>query len=93
MAQEALTNVARHSGATDVDVVLRGEDGVLKLSVTDNGDGFSVELLSEGQELGIAGMRERASLAGGSLSIKSSPGQGAEVRLSVPLKPSEGEAP
>ncbi|MCF8100648.1 MAG: PAS domain S-box protein [Desulfarculaceae bacterium] len=91
VAQEALTNVARHSGATDVEVVLGAEDGMLNLSVIDNGDGFSVELLSEGKELGIAGMRERASLAGGSLAIKSAPGRGTEVRLSVPLKPTAGE--
>ncbi|MCB2225139.1 MAG: PAS domain S-box protein [Desulfarculaceae bacterium] len=92
VAQEALTNVARHSGATDVEVELASHEGLLELTVRDNGDGFSVELLSEGEELGIAGMRERAALAGGSLSIKSAPGAGTEVRLVLPLKPGLGES-
>lgn len=85
VAQEALTNVARHSGATSVDVALLGDNGRLTLSVTDNGLGFAAQQLSEREGLGIAGMRERASLAGGSLSINSQPGRGTEVRLVLPL--------
>ncbi|MBU1452501.1 MAG: PAS domain S-box protein [Proteobacteria bacterium] len=90
VAQEALTNVARHSGATSVDVALRGDNGRLTLSVTDNGLGFASEQLSEREGLGIAGMRERASLAGGSLGINSQPGRGTEVRLTLPVKPISG---
>jgi len=90
VAQEALTNVARHARATNVDVTLRGDNGCLWLSVADNGSGFEVEQLKEKDELGIAGMRERASLAGGTLTINSAPGKGTEVRLSLPLKPMNG---
>ena len=90
VAQEALTNVARHAEATNVDVTLTGGDGFLRLTVADNGKGFAVEQLPERRELGIAGMRERAGLAGGALSIASAPGQGTEVSLVVPLKATEG---
>ncbi len=90
VAQEALTNVARHAEATSVDVTLSGDNGNLRLSVSDNGRGFKVEALAEGRELGIAGMRERAGLVGGALTIESAPGQGAQVSLVVPIKPSQG---
>ena len=86
VAQEALTNAARHSGATSVDVTLMGDDGRLTLSVRDNGLGFASDQLSEREGLGIAGMRERAGLAGGALSINSQPGRGAEVRLVLPIR-------
>ena len=86
VAQEALTNAARHSGATSVDVTLMGNDGRLALSVSDNGLGFASNQLSEREGLGIAGMRERAGLAGGSLSINSQPGRGTEVRLVLPIR-------
>ena len=92
VAQEALTNVARHAGASNVDVTLRVRDGELVVSVVDNGCGFEVERLSEHKSFGIAGMRERASLAGGRLEIRSRPGQGTEVYLSLPLHDQIGEA-
>jgi len=82
VAQEALTNAARHSGAERVEVTLsRSERGVV-LEVADDGRGFAFEQ-SEGG-LGIAGMRERALLVGGELTIESRPGHGTTVRLSVP---------
>lgn len=90
VAQEALTNAARHSGATSVDVALQGEDGRLTLSVSDNGLGFATDQLSEREGLGIAGMRERAGLAGGDLIINSQPGRGTEVRLVLPVRPMSG---
>ncbi|MEW5913652.1 MAG: PAS domain S-box protein [Thermodesulfobacteriota bacterium] len=85
VAQEALTNVARHAGASNVDVSLRGDDGHLELRVVDNGVGFTADRLAEREGLGIAGMRERASLAGGELSLRSREGGGAEVLLRLPL--------
>jgi two-component system, NarL family, sensor histidine kinase UhpB len=82
VAQEALSNATRHSGADHVEVQLRRneEDGVA-LEVSDDGRGFAFDE-SEGG-LGIAGMRERALLIGGDLTIESRPGHGTTVRLTV----------
>jgi len=83
VAQEALSNAARHSGAGRVDVSLRRlDDGGVALTVADDGRGFAFDE-SEGG-LGIAGMRERALLIGGELTIESRPGRGTTVRLTVP---------
>jgi len=84
VAQEALSNAARHSGAGHVAVRLRrhGNDGEVELEVADDGRGFAFDE-SEGG-LGIAGMRERALLIGGELTIESRPGRGTTVRLTVP---------
>jgi two-component system sensor histidine kinase UhpB len=83
VAQEALSNAARHSGAGWVEVRLRRlESGGVELTVADDGRGFAFDE-SEGG-LGIAGMRERALLIGGELTIESRPGHGTTVRLTVP---------
>ena len=83
VAQEALSNAARHSGAGRISVVLRRrEDGRVTLEVIDDGRGFAFDE-SEGG-LGIAGMRERALLIGGEITIESRPGHGTTVRLTVP---------
>jgi two-component system sensor histidine kinase UhpB len=83
VAQEALSNAARHSGAGRVEVRLRrlGDDGV-ELTVADDGRGFAFDESERG--LGIAGMRERALLIGGALTIESRPGRGTSIRLHVP---------
>jgi two-component system sensor histidine kinase UhpB len=83
VAQEALTNVLRHSGASDAVLALREVDGGVRLSVTDNGCGFANGARKEGS--GIAGMRERAMHVAGRLTIASAPNAGTEVRLDVPL--------
>lgn len=83
VAQEALSNAARHSGAGRVGVTLRhDETGGVELRVRDDGRGFAFDE-SEGG-LGIGGMRERALLIGGELTIESRPGHGTTVRLKVP---------
>jgi two-component system sensor histidine kinase UhpB len=83
VAQEALSNATRHSGAERVEVRLRRVgDGGVELAVGDDGRGFAFDE-SEGG-LGIAGMRERALLIGGELTIESRPGHGTTVRLTVP---------
>ncbi len=79
IAQEALTNVARHADAKSVQVSLKTTDGRLDLTVTDDGRGFDPNANSENDGLGLAGMRERAALVGGSLAVRSMPGEGVQV--------------
>jgi PAS domain S-box-containing protein len=85
IAQEALTNVARHAGAGRVTVSLTSSNGFLALAVIDDGQGFDTLHLSESEGLGIAGMRERATLVGGYLDVKSRPRNGTRVYLTVPI--------
>jgi len=83
VAQEALANAARHSGAGRVAATLRRrQDGGVELEVGDDGRGFAFDESESG--LGLAGMRERALLVGGELTIESRPGRGTTVHLTVP---------
>ncbi len=83
VAQEALSNAARHSGAKHVTARLTRQSGPgVELEVVDDGRGFAFDDAERG--LGIAGMRERALLVGGELTIESRPGHGTTVRLVVP---------
>jgi two-component system sensor histidine kinase UhpB len=86
IAQEALTNALRHSGAQSATVSLKAAGRRLTLSVADDGRGLPADLPRG--TAGLAGMRERALLVGGRLAIASGPGRGTEVRLTIPL---EGE--
>jgi signal transduction histidine kinase len=81
--QEALSNVARHSGATQAWVRLRSKGHALQMDVEDNGNGFDPAAPPRG--LGIIGMRERAELLGGTLEFLRPPGRGTLVRLTVPI--------
>jgi len=90
ICQEAMTNVARYSGANRITVVLETKEDVLNLSVRDDGKGFDIAELDESEGLGIAGMRERATLAGGSLDVISEPGTGTQVVFKVPFKVHDG---
>jgi two-component system, NarL family, sensor histidine kinase UhpB len=85
IAQEGLTNALRHSGARSATVSLVADAETLTLTVTDDGKGMPLHLPSG--TAGIAGMRERALLVGGRLSIQSRPDRGTEVRLSIPVPP------
>jgi two-component system, NarL family, sensor histidine kinase UhpB len=87
VAQEALTNVARHAHAAHVQLSLKRTNERIVLSVRDDGRGLPQGAFLSTQ--GIRGMRERAMLAGAELSIAGHPGDGTEVRLSIPL---DGEA-
>jgi two-component system, NarL family, sensor histidine kinase UhpB len=85
IAQESLTNIARHSNASRVTIALeRGPDSIV-LSVGDDGRGFDGSMPEE--HGGLRSMRERAVLVGGALAIKESPRGGVEVRLEVPTTP------
>jgi signal transduction histidine kinase len=85
VAQECLQNVAKHSQATHVNLSLKAADKSIRLSVTDNGAGFSAETVgSKPMSFGLAGMRERAALLGGTLAVRSRPGKGTTVALELP---------
>jgi signal transduction histidine kinase len=90
VAQEALTNVVRHSHAKSVAVELAKVDGHLHLRVRDDGVGFDVasqrDKAVRGASLGLLSMEERASLAGGGLELRSTPGKGTEIHAWFPLK-------
>ncbi len=87
VAQESLTNAARHSEAQQIAVTLRRSGDAVELEVADDGRGFAFEQSERG--LGIGGMRERALLIGAELTIESRPGHGTTVRLTVPLAESD----
>ena len=86
IAQEALRNVSRHAGKTHVKVMLSGVKGRLQLRVMDFGVGFDQDEETPAGGLGMISMQERARLAGGFLTIKSSLGQGTTVTAEVPLE-------
>ncbi|MBA3301271.1 MAG: sensor histidine kinase [Thermoleophilaceae bacterium] len=82
VAQEALSNIARHSGASEVEVELTGApSGSLVLRVSDDGRGFATR---NGNGIGLEGMSERARLVGGELSVESRAGEGTRVVLRIP---------
>ena len=82
IAQEALTNSARHSGARRASVAIRREGEEVELAVTDDGRGFEPRATPAGY--GLVGIRERATLAGGVATIESLPGRGTTVRVTIP---------
>jgi two-component system CheB/CheR fusion protein len=95
IAQEALNNVAKHSGATSVDMLLERRDDHLVLIVEDNGRGFDHEeqqASDGGRGMGLVSMRERAALVGGSVEIESKQGDGTTVFVRTPVRfaPTEG---
>lgn len=85
IAQEALRNVSKHAGKTHVKLMLEGIDGLLRLEVRDLGTGFDLEDEAPRRGLGLISMKERARIAGGSLTIASSLGEGTTVSLKVPI--------
>ena len=84
--QEALTNVSRHAGASRVRVNLKQEPDKLIMQIRDNGKGISKKDWDETRSFGLMGMRERANSIGGKLEIKSNPGKGTVIKLTVPMK-------
>jgi len=89
VAQEALTNVGRHAGATAVEVDLEAVGGGAELRIRDDGAGFDLRAIPRagtqgpGAGLGLSGMAERARLVGGDLDVRSAPGGGTSVTLRV----------
>ncbi len=89
--QESLTNIQRHAGSGEVSVSLISDLTRLTLSVYDSGQGFDAGALNQLKGCGLEGMRERAGLVGGTLEIRSLPGQGTRVEFRAPLGPGRKE--
>jgi signal transduction histidine kinase len=101
IVQEALTNIARHAGATRVAINLRSGEGAVRLSISDNGRGLASQSTAQGVSqngsqkgngsdarqggMGISGMRARAASAGGGLKLESRPGGGVSIEVWAPL--------
>jgi signal transduction histidine kinase len=84
--QEALTNVARHSQASRVAVVLERQDHEVSLRINDNGVGIDEDNFFDGQSLGLLGMRERAASLGGKITIQRNDEQGTTVTAHIPIE-------
>ncbi len=87
--QEALTNVARHAGAQLIEVRLDATPQALTLQIHDDGRGIQAGEIAGLHSLGLLGMRERAQRLGGTFDIRSVPGDGTIVTVSIPVKPGE----
>jgi signal transduction histidine kinase len=88
VALEALANVARHSHATHAEVKFVTQDGVVAMSIRDNGKGFQPELEARAKRvkrLGLLGMKERVDMVGGNFNVDSTAGKGTTVRAQIPL--------
>jgi signal transduction histidine kinase len=88
VVQEALNNVAKHSGAETVLVECAARDDVVTIEVEDDGKGFDPQTVgpsASGTGLGLTGMRERVALLGGTLTLDTSPGEGTRIAVTVPL--------
>lgn len=90
IVQEALTNIAKHTRATEASVEVERGNGRLMVRIRDNGAGFDAAGPRKPSSFGLLGLRERASLLQGTAHIRSAPGQGTEVEIDLPLP--EGEA-
>jgi signal transduction histidine kinase len=84
IVQEALHNIASHSGAKNANITVRHEQDSIVLSVEDDGAGFDPKRT---RGLGLVGMEERVKQLGGRMDMQSSPGKGTRLRVTLPLKP------
>ncbi|MFN7948018.1 MAG: PAS domain S-box protein [Blastocatellia bacterium] len=84
--QESLTNISRHAGATEATISLKEEAGHLVLEISDNGRGITADEINNTRSLGLPGMRERALLLGGDLSVTGRDQAGTTVQVRLPLR-------
>ena len=83
--QESLVNVARHAQASRVEITLARVDGEIRLRVADDGRGFDLSEARKDNSFGLVGLRERAHLVDGQITIDSAPGRGTIVEVRIPL--------
>lgn len=86
IAQEALTNIVRHASAKSASILIERRGGVVRAIVEDDGIGFNLTTNYGERHLGLLGMRERAELLNGTLTIESSPEHGTSIFIEIPLK-------
>jgi signal transduction histidine kinase len=88
ITQEALTNVRRHALASEVEVKLENTPQAVEMTIRDNGQGFNLQDLEKSPPgyHGLSIIKERAEGLGGSVSISTSPGQGTEIKVSLPAE-------
>ena len=89
IVQEALTNVAKHANATQVEITIVGGDDQLMVTVRDNGVGFAPDAARKPNSFGLLGLKERAYLLGGDASVSTEPGRGTEIEVRFPLARSD----
>jgi signal transduction histidine kinase len=92
IAQEALRNVAKHSGARHVLVELSGSEAAVSLRIVDDGVGFDLRAPDGKEGLGLVSMRERLHLVGGTIDIDSRPSEGTRIDVRVPMSALSGES-
>ncbi|PYQ54030.1 MAG: hypothetical protein DMF59_00030 [Acidobacteria bacterium] len=92
IVQEAMTNVARHSDATRLEIKLRQNDGVASLEIRDDGKGIPAEKVRDHRSLGIIGMRERARRIGASVEVEGVEGRGTTVSVRIPVPAAQAGA-
>lgn len=85
IVQESLTNIARHAQAKNASVLLEKRNGRIRVIIEDDGIGFELQQAAKNERLGLYGMKERAELLNGTLTIESTPGQGTSIFIEVPL--------
>lgn len=85
IVQESLVNVAKHAGASQVDVRIERSPAAVILEVTDDGTGFALNAPRKASSLGLMGLRERARLLQGTVDIDTAPGRGTRIRVSIPV--------
>lgn len=84
ISQEALTNVARHAEATEVEISLNKDETKIVLMVSDNGRGATEDEINDSRSIGFIGIRERAHSLNGSVEISGKPGEGTSIRATFP---------
>jgi signal transduction histidine kinase len=84
IVQEALTNAVRHASASNIGILLERGSGKVKIFIEDDGVGIDLDQLENHHRMGLVGMRERAEMLGGSLTIESSIGEGTSIIVEVP---------
>jgi signal transduction histidine kinase len=89
--QEGLRNIATHAKTNEARIALQGLDGGVGLLIQDLGIGFDVRGVREKSGIGLAGMKERVRLVGGTMSLRSEPGKGTEIQISIPLGGEHGQ--